>query len=229
MGDIKPIETVYNGYRFRSRLEARWAVFFDALGVEYEYEPEGFSDGKNKYLPDFYFCKYKTYVEVKANREGAFDEVLKAISFVRESGIHRLLILSAIPRNKTPNIWHYPYIYYHSGKDDPVMARAFFGKWEEYGYLQTDFAVDYLEEHHLYTTANAKRLEELQILTPIHDFDMPYDNDCPYAKAFDKDDSLWIDEAYEVARKARFEHGETPVTHSPLKDSFDNAPTIPFF
>ena len=27
---IKPIETNYKGYRFRSRLEARWAVFFDA-------------------------------------------------------------------------------------------------------------------------------------------------------------------------------------------------------
>lgn len=40
MSDIKPIETIYNGYRFRSRLEARWAVFFDALGVEYQYEPE---------------------------------------------------------------------------------------------------------------------------------------------------------------------------------------------
>lgn len=51
---IKPIETEYNGYRFRSRLEARWAVFFDALGVSYEYEPEGFElpSGK-KYLPDF--------------------------------------------------------------------------------------------------------------------------------------------------------------------------------
>ena len=30
---IKAIETEYNGYKFRSRLEARWAVFFDALGV----------------------------------------------------------------------------------------------------------------------------------------------------------------------------------------------------
>lgn len=46
--EIKPIETYYNGYRFRSRLEARWAVFFDALGVRYEYEPEGYhtEDGK---------------------------------------------------------------------------------------------------------------------------------------------------------------------------------------
>jgi hypothetical protein len=29
--EIKAIETSYKGYRFRSRLEARWAVFFDAL------------------------------------------------------------------------------------------------------------------------------------------------------------------------------------------------------
>lgn len=51
---IKPIETEYNGYKFRSRLEARWAVFFDALGVKYEYEPEGFDLGNGKYyLPDF--------------------------------------------------------------------------------------------------------------------------------------------------------------------------------
>ena len=38
MTTIKPIETVYNGYRFRSRLEARWAVFFDALGITYKIE-----------------------------------------------------------------------------------------------------------------------------------------------------------------------------------------------
>ena len=54
MSDLKPIETIYNGYRFRSRLEARWAVFFDALGVRYEYEPEGFDLGNGLYyLPDF--------------------------------------------------------------------------------------------------------------------------------------------------------------------------------
>ncbi len=39
--EIKAIDTVYNGYKFRSRLEARWAVFFDAAGIKYEYEPEG--------------------------------------------------------------------------------------------------------------------------------------------------------------------------------------------
>lgn len=51
---IKAIETTYRGYRFRSRLEARWAVFFDALGLKWEYEPEGFDLGEaGWYLPDF--------------------------------------------------------------------------------------------------------------------------------------------------------------------------------
>ena len=51
---IKAIETEYNGYRFRSRLEARWAVFFDELGIKYQYEPEGFDLDGTLYLPDFY-------------------------------------------------------------------------------------------------------------------------------------------------------------------------------
>ncbi len=52
---IQPIETVYKGYRFRSRLEARWAVFFDALDVEWTYEPEGLDLGAmGWYLPDFW-------------------------------------------------------------------------------------------------------------------------------------------------------------------------------
>ena len=61
---IKAIETIYKGFRFRSRLEARWAVFFDKLGIEWEYESQGFelADG-TRYLPDFfiYTSSYKNY------------------------------------------------------------------------------------------------------------------------------------------------------------------------
>ena len=32
---LKPIQTEYGGFLFRSRLEARWAVFFDACGVDW--------------------------------------------------------------------------------------------------------------------------------------------------------------------------------------------------
>lgn len=54
-GQVKPIETRYKGCRFRSRLEARHAVYFDALGIEWLYEPEGFQFSGGFYLPDFFF------------------------------------------------------------------------------------------------------------------------------------------------------------------------------
>jgi len=73
--EVGAIETVFDGYRFRSRLEARWAVFFKTAGIRYIYEPECFRmcDGK-LYLPDFYLPdvnmrttedKGGIYVEVK--------------------------------------------------------------------------------------------------------------------------------------------------------------------
>jgi len=37
MTTIKPIETHYAGHRFRSRLEARWAVFLDAMEIPWQY------------------------------------------------------------------------------------------------------------------------------------------------------------------------------------------------
>jgi NTP pyrophosphatase (non-canonical NTP hydrolase) len=63
---IDAIPTEYNGYIFRSRLEARWAVFFDTIGWKYEYEPETFRlDDGRYYLPDFYLPQQDLYVEVK--------------------------------------------------------------------------------------------------------------------------------------------------------------------
>ena len=73
--EIKPIETEYNGYRFRSRLEARWAVFYDKAGIPYQYEPEGFvlEDGTH-YLPDFYLPWFNAYVEVKQREKEAVEK-----------------------------------------------------------------------------------------------------------------------------------------------------------
>lgn len=61
----EPIETRYKGYRFRSRLEARWAVFFDALAIPWDYELEGFYCDGGMYLPDFYLPSIGCYAEVK--------------------------------------------------------------------------------------------------------------------------------------------------------------------
>lgn len=63
---IKPIATHYDDCQFRSRLEARWAVFFNHMGIKYEYEREGFDFGDSVYyLPDFYFPKIDVWGEVK--------------------------------------------------------------------------------------------------------------------------------------------------------------------
>jgi hypothetical protein len=50
---MRAIQTRYAGCHFRSRLEARWAVFFDAMKWDWEYEPQGFELSSGRYLPDF--------------------------------------------------------------------------------------------------------------------------------------------------------------------------------
>lgn len=59
---IKSIPTTYAGVNFRSRLEARWAAFFDLCGWRWDYEPFDL-DG---WAPDFMLKgKVKALVEVK--------------------------------------------------------------------------------------------------------------------------------------------------------------------
>lgn len=74
--EIKPIETRYAGCRFRSRLEARWAVWFDHLGIEWLYEPESYMIGpaerRRGYLPDFHLPHDEIWVEVKGS-EASLD------------------------------------------------------------------------------------------------------------------------------------------------------------
>ena len=51
---MKPIETYWKGRMFRSRLEARWAVFFETTWIQWDYEPEGYMLRSGPYLPDFF-------------------------------------------------------------------------------------------------------------------------------------------------------------------------------
>lgn len=62
---IAAIETIYKGKRFRSRLEVRWAMFFDELGLEWQYEPQQYGCRTAYYVPDFYLPQKKMFVEVK--------------------------------------------------------------------------------------------------------------------------------------------------------------------
>jgi hypothetical protein len=62
--DIQPLPSEYAGQRFRSRLEARFAYYFDLLEIQWEYEPEGFALPSRNYCPDF-LCNNHFYVEVR--------------------------------------------------------------------------------------------------------------------------------------------------------------------
>src|SRR4029077_8323850 len=58
---IAAIPTIYAGRRYRSRLEARWAAFFDQLGWRHEYEPYDLG----RWSPDFLLPGFGLLVEVK--------------------------------------------------------------------------------------------------------------------------------------------------------------------
>ncbi len=65
----QPETTFYRNSLFRSRLEARWAVFFDTFELEWEYEPETFVlPNHQQYTPDFWI-KNLGWIEIKPSYE----------------------------------------------------------------------------------------------------------------------------------------------------------------
>lgn len=98
---IRAIETSYKGYRFRSRLEARWAVFFDAVNLRWEYEAEGYDVDGNWYLPDFVVSigRCAVYIEIKPKTIGT-EEFMRLHRFVlRNQG--SLILLEGSPGGTT--------------------------------------------------------------------------------------------------------------------------------
>lgn len=221
MEQIKAIETVYNGYKFRSRLEARWAVFFDAAGIRYEYEPEGFEHNGVCYLPDFYLPDSKTYVEVKPDRENAIEELTKPFTLVIAGKIQRLIILPNIPDDADIAIWWFAYAYYHPGIDCMCIARTAFIPNNDQVHLATRLYVGFVNEKHFFgVTGFLERMVNTYLLTPINDLAMPYDDseprreqitnyhNFPYCDTLDESELGIIRKCYTKARQARFEHGQ---------------------
>jgi hypothetical protein len=90
MAAIKAIETHYKGYRFRSRLEARWAVFLDAMHVKWYYEHEGYELSSGWYLPDFWLPELGLHIEVKPD-----GNCIHADSFLNTVGA--ILVTNGMP------------------------------------------------------------------------------------------------------------------------------------
>lgn len=98
--DTPAKSTFYNGNRFSSRLEARWAVYFDELGVSYNYGPEWFELPNYNYLPDFWIYDDPEtcfWLEIKFSYPNE-DEISKMDELVYETGDEgRILFTKLLP------------------------------------------------------------------------------------------------------------------------------------
>ena len=211
MNQIKAIETTYKGYRFRSRLEARWAVFFDTLGIPWKYENEGYEkevdtvDGiKNlRYLPDFFlpsrWGKGGMFVEVKGNKDGLkvdwehnalmhdYDNILPDFHDSIGKSNAGLLLLSEVPEASQAKIHFHPVLQHDKG-----LAKS-------YAFFSSDGL----------SVVQRSPLSDLLDVSPVYGLDSSGTNwgidtkQAPATRYYPK-----VFEAYAAARSARFEHGE---------------------
>lgn len=80
--DNGAIRTAYKGVFFRSRLEARWAAFFDEVEESWEFEPEGYELPCGRYLPDFWLSSWThggTFWEVKPTEDAIEIEKIEGL------------------------------------------------------------------------------------------------------------------------------------------------------
>jgi hypothetical protein len=198
---IKAIETRYAGYRFRSRIEARWAVFFDALGVVWEYEKEGFNLDGEYYLPDFWLPEQECWIEVKGQqpteREGA---LAYALSYVTKNPVY--IFWGDIPDPATGE------------SRRPTSDSAYiYQKWdatpEDEGGSWDNF-----QQWCVCSTCGKVGIEFDGRSDRLPCKWRPNVGGCPTSEHGDKGytfDAPRILAAYEAARSARFEHGENGV------------------
>lgn len=141
---FKPIKTRYNEHLFRSRLEARWAVFFDTMGIKWKYEWEGYSFEDYTYLPDFYLTDFEYYAEVKPDDKERVD-FMRWRSFVTCSK-KSLLMLYGLPNANPTILICEPEM---GGICDTVVPFANYVK-EKFGYF---FGSDTVSFNHYFRTA----------------------------------------------------------------------------
>lgn len=108
---IKAIPTTYKKTKFRSKLEAHWAEWFDQYEIIWSYEIQGFNleDG-TWYLPDFYLPEIDTIVEVK----GMIENIDKTYKLYKKIGteyiIDKIKKLQENREKASPEDWDYNFL-----------------------------------------------------------------------------------------------------------------------
>lgn len=206
---IKAIETKYKGYRFRSRLEARWAIVFDELEIEWQYEPEGFKLSSGEwYLPDFRvkWGPFKAWVEIKGGLESEFEHFDSSVQtplpyigkqktdtfandVCKKGG--QVYLFGDIPEPYTDDIMlQNQNMFSTSYQDGSWFSGAIVLREPKEGWFMPDFfGSDMCNRYGQYLMNG--------------DEETSFIGQDPFKV-------WWPTEAYEKARSARFEHGETP-------------------
>jgi hypothetical protein len=195
---IQAIETQYRGYRMRSRLEARWAVFFDSLGIQWRYESEGFNVNGRPYLPDFFLSYgpggqpgWGFWVEIKPIPLTA--EQAKLIDGLVKGTGHRAFAICGDPWPDSYSVSVFQHYHGHAPVSVPLHKDCHF--YEQQRIVDGDSFFDFGLWHEL--------------------------GACSFAQAhcFDHTETLGhLKRAFSEARGARFEHGERPSGKTPPPD-----------
>lgn len=221
------IPTRYAGYHFRSRLEARWAVFFDALKLEWQYEPEGFiiGIGQRPYLPDFRLPKLNLWVEVKGTTDGLdFGLLADAVDYgcglpgigPADTDKDSLLILGPVPvATKSA----YPCHHSLDWQKGWQVRQGYFGidRWvgvRYYPFLNTGFCGSASGGPESCDSAlgGFGSVPALKLLDAGFLGDFTYGLPCEFGPALRgeaTDTPDLVIDAYRAARSARFEHGHS--------------------
>lgn len=200
---MKAIETEYKGYRFRSRLEARWAVFFDACGVRWDYEPEGFLlDNGQYYLPDFLLHDVEgritgdLYVEVKGKM--TVEDAEKILSFSGLKEVENMLevetpilVVAGIPAGDC------------MAEIDQCCSDWGYNGFPGAGDGPYPFNFETIDGDYYIANPGINKNGHFEL----------FGDDMSYKE--DRDDEATF-RAFKAARQARFEHGEQPMTRRRL-------------
>lgn len=183
---MQAIQTVYKGYKFRSRLEARWAVFLNSLGANWSYETEGYDFSGVWYLPDFFVADWNCWIEIKG-KSASEDEAEKCQRLAVESS-KTVLLLSGEPWAEGSNN-HYDITLYDPNRSEQNASSG----WE-FG-------------------EGRRCAEEIWLVNDMSAFALKpisHEGDHKYPLSGTSANSIMV--ALTAARQARFEHGESPVT-----------------
>ncbi len=200
---IKAIDTIYRGRKFRSRLEARWCVFFDWSRTEWEYEPEGYAINGIPYLPDFWLPELQIFFEVKG--QPPTQEEYEKAEGLRDTTGYATAIFHGLPCENYGTIFCW-------SKEFPISVWGVHieGNYKEAGlafgssYSSFDEFRFRLFKKTRYTSTQYGDGESGMHIAACPPAD-------PLRKLKTEYQEPWMQEAINAAGYARFEHGENPA------------------